>query len=472
MSRNKDLVQNTIIIFIGTICTKLLSFILLPLYTNVLSTSEYGVVDLLTTLISLISPIISLQISQGLFKNLVDCRNNIEKQKKIISTSITFILINSIICVIIFLIVSPFINNNYKWFLAATVVISVFSDLLLQIARGVGRNDIYSIAGVVTAIFTIFCNILFLVFLHFKVNGMLFGTLIGYMMGIIYLYFKLRLYKLVNFKYFNKKDFKLLMKYSLPLVPNALSWWIFNASDRVIISLLLGLSFTGILSVSYKFSSIIVLFYNIFDKSWCESIILHIKDNDIIEYFNKTFIKIFNLFYSFSICLLAFMPILFKILIADSFIDAYNIIPIVLVASIFQVIVGLVSVVYAANDDTKSLANTAIWSSVVNLIVHLVLIKYIGIYAAAVSTLCSYSFFAIYRAYDVSKKYIPLKFNVKYYLPVIICLLIIIGCYYSNLILIKIFGMIIALLYSIISNKNEIFLIKEIVLKKIKKMRG
>ena len=82
MSRNKDLVQNTIIIFIGTICTKLLSFILLPLYTNVLSTSEYGVVDLLTTLISLISPIISLQISQGLFKNLVDCRNNIEKQKK------------------------------------------------------------------------------------------------------------------------------------------------------------------------------------------------------------------------------------------------------------------------------------------------------------------------------------------------------------------------------------------------------
>lgn len=469
MSRSKDLAKNTIIIFIGTICTKLLSFLLLPLYTNVLSTSEYGIVDLLTTLISLISPIISLQISQGLFRNLVECRNDINKQKKLISTSIIFLLVNSLICLFIFLIISPFINNNYKWFLAITVVTSVFSDLLLQIARGIGKNDTYSIAGVVTAVFTIACNILFLVFLHFKVNGMLLGTLIGYVMGIIFLYFKLGLYKLISFKYFNKDDFKILMKYSLPLVPNALSWWIFNTSDRVIVSIILGLSFTGILSVSYKFSSIIVLLYNIFDKSWCESIILHIKDSDIVDYFNKTFITIFNLFFSFSICLLAFMPILFKMLVSDSFIDAYSIIPIVLIASIFQVIVGLVSVVYAANDDTKSLANTAIWSSVVNLVIHLALIKYIGVYAAAVSTLCSYLFFAIYRSYDVSKKYIPIKFNIKYYLFAITVLLVIIYCYYSNLIIIKLFGMITAVIYSIVSNRKEINSIKEIIIKKIRK---
>lgn len=471
MSRNRDLLKNTVIIFIGTICTKFLSFLLLPLYTSVLSASEYGIIDLLTTLISLISPMISLQISQGLFRNLVECRNDKEKQKRLISTSIVFLIINSIIYLLIFFLVSHFIANNYKWFLVIIAIVSVFSDLLLQIARGIGKNDSYSIAGVITAIFTILFNILFLIFLHFKVNGMLLGTLIGYIVGILYLYLKLDLFKLVDFRCFNKKDFKILMKYSLPLVPNALSWWIFNTSDRVIVSIFLGLSFTGILSVSYKFSSIIILLYNIFDKSWCESIILHIKDDDIATYFNKTFIVIFNLFFSIGICLLAFMPILFKMLVNSNYMASYNLIPIVLIASIFQVIVGLVSVVYAANDDTKSLANTAIWSSVVNLVIHLALIKYIGVYAAAVSTLCSYLFFSIYRALDVSKKYIPIKFNINYYVRALMFLIIIIVCYYCNLIIIKIFGMIIAMIYSFASNKKEINSIKKIIINKIKKRK-
>ena len=261
MSRSKSLVKNTIIIFIVTICTKLISFLLLPLYTYTLSTSEYGIVDLLTTLISLISPIISLQISQGVFRNLIDYRNNVDKQKKVISTSVNFLIVNSIIYFFIFLIISPLIKNDYKWFLAITVIASVFSDLLLQISRGLGDNNSYSIAGVVTAIFTIICNVLFLVFLHMKVTGMLLGTLIGYIVGIIFIFFKLKLYKYVIIKKFDKTELKKLMKYSLPLVPNALSWWIFNTSDRLIVSIILGLSFTGILSVSYKFSSIIILFY-------------------------------------------------------------------------------------------------------------------------------------------------------------------------------------------------------------------
>ena len=469
MSRSKSLVKNTIIIFIGTICTKLISFLLLPLYTYTLSASEYGIVDLLTTLISLISPIISLQISQGVFRNLIDYRNNVDKQKKVISTSVNFLIVNSIIYFFIFLIISPLIKNDYKWFLAITVIASVFSDLLLQISRGLGDNNSYSIAGVVTAIFTIICNVLFLVFLHMKVTGMLLGTLIGYIVGIIFIFFKLKLYKYVIIKKFDKTELKKLMKYSLPLVPNALSWWIFNTSDRLIVSIILGLSFTGILSVSYKFSSIIILFYNIFDKSWCESVILHIKDKDVETFFNKTFYAILKIFVSFSFCLLTLMPLLFKILVNSSFGESYDLIPIIIVASIFQVVVGLVSVVYAANDDTKSLANTAIYSSIVNLVIHLLLIKYIGIYAAVVSTLCSYLFFALYRSYDVNKRYIPIQLDRKFLIITLIALMIVIYTYYSNLWIMKVFGFILAIAYTMIFNKETLLYVKNIIISNFKK---
>ena len=469
MNRKKSLAKNTLIIFIGTLCTKLLSFLLLPLYTNVLTTAEYGIVDLLTTLIALFSPILSLQISQGLFKCLVESRDNLNKQKKLITTSLAFILFNSIIFILLFAAINPLIKSEYKWLLAINVLASVYSDLLLQISRGLGDNNCYSISGVITALITILFNILFLVFLHYKVDGMLYGTLLGYIAGILFVVVKMKLYQYIEIGNISTKEFKPLIKYSLPLVPNALSWWVFSMSDRVIVAIVLGLSLTGILSVSYKFSNIIILLYNIFDKSWCENIILHIKDSDIVDYFNQTFKQILSLFLSFGMCVISFMPIIFKILVNDSFIDAYDLIPIAVVASLFQVVVGLVSVVYAANNNTKSLATTAIWSAIINIVVHILLIKSIGVYAAVVSTLVSYAFFAIYRVKDVSKKYIKISLDKKFIIYTLIVLITVLITYYAESIYIKCIGMIIAVIYSLITNKNTLLALNNVIYNKVKK---
>ena len=163
------------------------------------------------------------------------------------------------------------------------------------------------------------------------------------------------------------------------------------------------------------------------------------------------------------------MPLLFKILVNSSFGESYDLIPIIIVASIFQVVVGLVSVVYAANDDTKSLANTAIYSSIVNLVIHLLLIKYIGIYAAVVSTLCSYLFFALYRSYDVNKRYIPIQLDRKFLIITLIALMIVIYTYYSNLWIMKVFGFILAIAYTMIFNKETLLYVKNIIISKFKK---
>ena len=469
MSRGKELAKNTGIIFIGTICTKLLTFFLLPLYTGVLSTEEYGIVDLFTTIISLVVPIVSLQIEQGLFRFLIDNRDNERRKKELISTCLVFVIINSFIFLIVFLCLSQFIHNEYKYFLATNVLACLFSTMLLQIARGLGNNKDYSIAGVITALFTIICNILFLVFLHLKVDGMLLGTLIGYIAGLIYLFLKLKILNYFSFYSCTKKSFKELMKYSLPLVPNQLSWWIFNTSDRVIVSIMIGLAANGILSVSYKFSSAFIMIYNIFNMSWTESIALHINDNDVQNYYNKTFNIIFNFFASIGLCIIAFMPILFKVLINRNYIEAYMLIPIPMLASICQVIVGLISVVYIAKNDTKAIANTAILSAVVNITIHLGLIKFIGLYAAVISTFVSYFVFAIYRSYDVSKKYIKLKYDYKKLSLLFIITAIVLICYYLNTAYSKIIMMIISLLYFIVINNSAFKTMKQIVSKKLKK---
>ena len=104
MKREKQLLKNTVIVAIGQICTKFISFFLLPLYTALLTTEEYGVVDLLNTYISLLLPLIFLQIDQSIFRYLIDARKDEDNKKKLITTTMITVLIQSIIFVVIYMI--------------------------------------------------------------------------------------------------------------------------------------------------------------------------------------------------------------------------------------------------------------------------------------------------------------------------------------------------------------------------------
>ena len=136
MSREKNLFKNTIIITIGKVCTQLITFLLLPLYTGVLSTSEYGIVDFLNTLVSLCLPIVTFQVEQALFRELIEVRDDEEKKKSIISSGVITVIFQCILFLILFAMIAPFINNDYKYFLATNVIAFIFSSLFLQIARG------------------------------------------------------------------------------------------------------------------------------------------------------------------------------------------------------------------------------------------------------------------------------------------------------------------------------------------------
>ena len=115
MSRGKSLIKNTMIITIGKISTQLITFLLLPVYTALLTTEEYGIVDLLNTLVSLCIPVVTFQIEQALFRYLIDNRNNENEKKNIISTTLSTITVQSILYLVIFAIISPLIHNEYKY---------------------------------------------------------------------------------------------------------------------------------------------------------------------------------------------------------------------------------------------------------------------------------------------------------------------------------------------------------------------
>lgn len=469
MNREKSLLKNTLIITIGRICTQMITFFLLPLYTSVLSTAEYGTVDLLNTLVSLLLPIVTFQVEQAVFRELIESRTNEQKKNEIISNGFFSVVAQCILYLSIFFIISPFVNNEYKYFLATNVIAYIFSSLFMQIARGLGENKKYAIASFLSAFFTIIFNIIFIVFLKMGARGMLLGTMMGQSLCGIYSFFSLKIYNYMKINACEKKVVHRLWKYSIPLIPNAISWWVFNASDRVIVSMILGVSTNGLLSAASKFSGIYITMYNIFNISWTESISLHINDKDIETYFKKMFNLILKLFVSLAIGMISFMPFVYPILINNKFWGGYNIVPILIIASLFNVVVGLISVIYVAKKNTKAIASTSIVSAVINIIVHLGLIKFIGLYAAAISTFVSFFIMSIYRLYDVNKKYLRIYIEKRFIIISTVSIIITLISYYINNFYLNIFVIIYAILLSYLLNKETIKNIFNIIILKLKK---
>lgn len=455
MNRNKQLAKNTIILMMGKVCTQFVSFFLLPLYTSLLTASDYGIIDLLQSYIILFVPVISLRLETSVFRFLIDDRDNKQHKINIISNTIIFTILVSLVFSFLYLVLTRFLSFSFKYLVFLNIIAMIFSGILLQISRGLGNNLVYSIASFITAVSTIILNIILLLLFKLGAASLLVSSFIANIICIIYIFIKLKLYDYIKIKYYNTKIIKDLVRYSLPMIPNGISWWIINVSDRSIISLFIDISANGIYSISNKFSGIFVNIYNIFNLSWSESASLHINDEDRDEFFSNTISSMFKLFSCICLGIIACMPFVFFILIDSQYNEAYNYIPILLVSNLFNVLVGLLSAVYIAKKLTKEIAKTSMIAAIINIMINLIFIKFIGLYAASISTLISFMVVAIYRYIDV-QKYVKIKLEEKLILNTITLFIISIYLYYLNNIIGNIINLLMVCIYSLITNREFI----------------
>lgn len=465
MNKKIELLKNTFIIFLGKFSTQFLTFLLLPLYTRFLDSSDYGTIDLIMTYITLFVPFITIQYEMGTFRYLIDNRNDKNQQNRIIYNSLKFFLNVTLLCLLIMLVLFLVIKIKNFYYIVMCIIAMMYSNLLMQIARGIGKNTDYSITCFIIGVSNIILNIIMIILFKYDGKSILISSFLSNIIGTLYLFFKLKIYKNIDKKLDDIKVTRDIIKYSWPLVPNTISWWLINASDRTIVTFLIGSSANGIYAISTKFSAIISSILNIFNLSWTESASLHINDDDRDEFFSNVNDDILRLMSSVCVLLISFMPILFSIFINEKYIDAYQYIPINILASFFNCIVSIYSSIYIAKKMTKQVANTSFFAALINIIVDLALIKTIGLYAASVSTAIAYIVMSIYRSIDL-KKIVKIKYDIKLIVSIVIIFSLSIFLYYQHNIICVIINVLLTVLYSIIANRKILASIN----RKIKKM--
>ena len=453
MSRQKDLARNTAILTVGKVCTQCISFFLLPLYTAILSAEDYGTFDLFVTYATLLLPLINWQLDQGLFRFMLDYRDNKDEQKKLFSTLLLSSTVQNIIYVVLFICIEPFLKIENAYFLLLYVVLQVYNALFLQFVRGLGYSIKYTIASFISASATTVLNVIALVFLRMGLQGLFVSTLTAQLLTLVYLVISSRSWEYFSLKNARIGTFKRVGTYSIPLIPNNLAWWVVNASDRTIISHFLGTAANGIYSVANKFPNVFINFYNILNLSWTETVSLHYNDEDRDEFLTDTMTSLVKLFVAACLGIVACMPFVFPIMVNAKYSAAYNQILILMYAMLFRVLVGLYSCVYVAQKNAKKIAYTSISAAIINITVDLLLINKIQVFAASLSTLIAFLSMFIVRYIDVNKD-VHMRIKKPIAIGSILLSIMLVGTYYCNNKVIQFVALCITALYAVVTNMD------------------
>lgn len=415
MARGRELIKNTGILLISKISTQIVSFLLLPLYTALLTTAEYGEIDIYTSLTMLVIPFLTMQLEMGLFRFFITEKKT-EQRCRIITTS--FVIIGRILVAstIIYWCAALLFKFKYSSYIYFYYLSMTISTVLLQVCRAYGNNKAYGIASFISSALAVGLNVLFIAGLHWKVEGILLSSTIAQAVSSVYMLLKTNVFSYYKRKEYNKDTAQKLLRYSVPLVFNQISSWAINYSDRLIILTAWGTSANGIYSLANKFSNITNTFFNVFNVAWTENVVRSLDDKDHQIYINHMFRIIYNAYMALITGIVNLLPFFYSILVNDSYNDAYGHVPILLLAMFFSGMAATIGSVYIANNRTKEVSITTIMAGVCNIIVHLSLLRVCGLYAASISTLVSFALLFLYR-YIFVNKFFKLTIKVREMLP-------------------------------------------------------
>lgn len=411
MNENKRLIKNTGIIAVGNLGTKLISFFLLPLYTALLTTSEYGIVDYVFSIATFCTPFVTVLMDEAIFRFLIDCKTDFDR-KKVISTSLSIVFLGMAVFTLAGIPIMKAFNYEYTYYAVAYIILSAFSGMLSALLRGIGRTDLYALFNFLQGGLQVALNVLFIAVLHFGVIGMLLASILSLLIVALFFAIHIHIWRYFSLRISDISMAKEMIVYSLPLIPNKISWTIINLSDRIILMNVIGSSATGLYAVSYKFPNLMDTVYGFFYQSWKESSARALTADDHDSFYNNVYGYLKNFMYAIVLGMSAFMPLVFKIMINESYYEAVYYVPILLLATYFSNISGFYGGIFTAYKDTKIMGTTTVAAAIVNIIVNLAMIFKFGIYAAAISTLVANFVVYLYRKIKV-KKYIVLDENLK-----------------------------------------------------------
>lgn len=419
--KKRYLLMNTAILTVSNFATKLLGFFLIPLYTGVLTTAEYGTYDIINSTVGLIFPILTLNIVDAVMRFAMDkdiSKNDIGR------ISLKYI-VGSWFVVLLLLMIINYMGwfsdiHGYLRYAFFYYVTSSLLSYLIQYAKGCEQVKDMGIAGVINSACAIGLNIFFLVVLRIGLPGFFLASILSQLLTCIYYIIRLNFISKIIHGKRNISLEKDMIRYSVPLIATALSWWVNGALDKYVVIFVCGISANGLLSIAYKLPNMINMLQNIFTQAWQISAVKEYGGKDTPSFYGNTFSFINTLMCAACAWFIILSRPLAGILFANEFYSAWQFVPFLLISSVINCASGLLGPILSAQKNTKALMWSAIIGAGANTVFNVVLVWLMGIQGATIATLIS-----SFVIYVIRKKAVSTEIKIDNYSVVLItwCLL-------------------------------------------------
>jgi O-antigen/teichoic acid export membrane protein len=387
---------------------------LLPFFSFYLTKSDLGIYDLVVTTVAMLIPFVTLQISNGAYRWLLGL-DKIEYvlTKKIITSSFIVISTGLFSFVIIFNLASIFYDSRYLLYLIFLVITSSYLPYFQIVLRGFKETKLFAISGLLNAFLLVIFNLTFLLVFDFGISGLFIATIASNIITIIFILFKGGIIKYLDHKCFSRKISKEMLTFSIPLVPNVISWWLVNSADKFLILYFLNSEMNGIYAISSRFPTIITLVNSIFLLAWQDHSIINKDNNDEkVEFDSKIFNAFVNFEFSIVFILIAVSELTVRFLVAPEFYESYKYMPLLYIGVAFSAFSGYFGAAFISAKKTKVIFTSSVICGIINLLVCFLLVKYIGLYASVLGTFVSYLIMFIIRV-NQSKGFYKININIK-----------------------------------------------------------
>ena len=404
MSNNKyrTLAGNIIVLGIGQFGSKMLVYVMLNFYTSMLDKAAYGDLTNIINAASIFISVFTLSIADGVLRFALEKKND---GKGVFSIGINV----AVIGMVIFAVVTPLIGlipmlKGYEWLVFIYVFMGAVKEICAIYVRARHSVTIYAIDGIVTTVSMIIYSLVFMGIFKLGIAGYVFAVVLGDFTSVIFLNVTTKLFK----EYRPVRNDPVLrgamLKYSIPLMPTMIMWWIINTSDGFMVTAFLDSEANGLYGIAYKFPNLATVVVGIFSQAWRMSAITERNSRTVSNFYSNIFSMMQTVMFLASAgIMLILRPLIIPFFVAESFAASYFYVPILLGAVVFQSFSNFLASIYeASNKTTHSLISSAIGAAA-NIVLNLILIPTMGISGAAVATLASYIIVFVYRIIDTKK---------------------------------------------------------------------
>lgn len=401
----KTLSINTGIFALANLAARVINFLLLPLYTNVLTTAQFGQAEIILNCVNLVMPFLSLSISDAFLRFGLD--SNLDS-KDVLRTTSRVLQISSMVTILLCPLFGLYSGiGNYAGMFVIICISQMVRNTFTLYAKVVDRNDVFAQDTVVYTFTLGITNILLLVYAKLGVIGYLLANIAANICSILFSAIKLHIPSGYRDGHYSKELLNEMLRYCVPMIANAVSWWVLQFSDRIMLEHYLSKAEVGIYSVAAKIPNILTMIVGVFTQAWMISSIVEYNKSDSSVFYSVVF-KLYLAVLAFCSCgLLCIVKPLMKVYVGADFSDAWQYVPYLIASSFFGSISSFVAPFFGAAKKNVAVTLTTIISAFCNIVLNLILIPRIGTMGAVIATFASYFAVGVIRLYK-SKSFVNL----------------------------------------------------------------